>query len=396
MKRLFLCGLAALVLSSGLEADSSQDSTGLLESFLASSVDGKVTLLRRLHTEPTAEASQVYLAALDWAVDHADEGLYDPRAQEIGRLAIESLASVPVSGGVAAVWRYFKNQSADDTRIAALRVIGRNGGALPDGVCAALNDFLSRQNHMSREGGRANSALVGATIDAVARIGDPTSFSVLFEAATHPCYAAGIQLRAASGLSGLDVDVEAELMAMMDSATLAEYRAILEFATGSLPKESRLAIARRVLQYTLNSRYRDLDDAERSRRLRHDAAVVLSRGGGFEPEELAIDYFNAVHADYVRGTVTLAYVIEGVDMVGETGGDVAAVRLTRLLESLNTSVEFERPVDDQLVVATIEELADLGSPVAADALLRTQLLDYPRDIRALARSAETRVRRPAD
>lgn len=390
-----MLSLVVVVVVGSVFGQSHESAEALLKSFQSTGTDGKVALLRRLHAVPTAAGVPVYFAALDYSVDHEQDALYDSRINEVGRLAIESLSKLPVTDGVDTVWRYFTAQTSDELRIYALRVIRSSAGNVPDDVAVALSDYLSRMNHMSKSGVRPNGELIETTVAALTDIGHPSAFTSLFDAAMHPNYGVGLRDRAAGGLSRLDVEVERELVELLSRATLDEYQAVLEFSkkTSSLSSKTKEAIARITLENTMDSRYRDQSDAQRAKDLRHAAAVELAQLQALSPPELILAYLDSVYSEYRRNETTLAYAVEAVAMVGDTGSAKAVLRLTTLLESFNTMVEYDSSVEDQLVIAVIEQLGRLNDDAAADTLLQTQLLDYPRDIRELARDVEVRLRR---
>lgn len=395
MKRRMILVFLSLAVAFGSLADEVAGQQELLDSFLSTGTDGKVALLRRLHADPRLEATAVYLAGLDFSVDHAQEALDDPRVNEIGRLSIESLATLPVSGAVPSVWRFFKAQTCDNMRIHSLRVIRKSSDEVPDHIAVALADFLSRQNHMSRAGYRTNAELLSTTVAALADIKHASAFEVLFEVATHPNHSGTLRRSASAGLAGLDVDVDRELLGLLDSAAIEGHGSVLAFAgeTQLVSRDTAEKIARRCLRYSMESRYRDLSDAAEAKQLRHRAAARLSELDGFSPPVLAVEYLDVVYSEYRRSETSLAYLVEAIGFVGQTGDATAAVRLNELLDTLNTMVEFDEPVADQLVIATIRQIDRLGDPVAADTLLQTQLLDYPRNVRRMAQEVETRLRR---
>ena len=69
----------------------------------------------------------------------------------------------------------------------------------------------------------------------------------------------------------------------------------------------------------------------------------------------------------------------------------AAVRLALYLDILNSDVENGKKVEDNIVLAVIRSLGELGDNVAFDYLLYAGYLDYSDSIKKAARESLNRL-----
>jgi hypothetical protein len=97
--------------------------------------------------------------------------------------------------------------------------------------------------------------------------------------------------------------------------------------------------------------------------------------------------------EYERGVVNKSNLLEAIACLGAMGTHEAAARLNMYLGLLNQYKENEKQVDEQIALATIKNLGQLGDSVAADNLLYAQYLGYSARVRKAAKEAFNNLKR---
>jgi hypothetical protein len=104
-----------------------------------------------------------------------------------------------------------------------------------------------------------------------------------------------------------------------------------------------------------------------------------------------IKHFDQTLQEKTLGVGRTSHVLEAIQCLGAMNSHEAAVRLALYLDLLNSDVERGRSVEDEIVLAVIQSLGDLGDKVAFDYLLYAGYLDYSDSIKKAARESLNRL-----
>ncbi len=107
---------------------------------------------------------------------------------------------------------------------------------------------------------------------------------------------------------------------------------------------------------------------------------------------LAIQHFRLVQADYAKGAASKTEFLEAIACLGAMGSTEAAQALALYLQLINAQTEQGSPFDEDILLATISALGELGDKVAFDYLLQIGYLQYTDLIKRAAKDALLKLR----
>jgi hypothetical protein len=107
---------------------------------------------------------------------------------------------------------------------------------------------------------------------------------------------------------------------------------------------------------------------------------------------LAISHFRLVQADYAKGAASKTEFLEAIACLGAMGSTEAAQALALYLQLINAQTEQGSPFDEDILLATIGALGELGDKAAFDYLLQIGYLQYTEAIKRAAKDALLKLR----
>jgi hypothetical protein len=155
----------------------------------------------------------------------------------------------------------------------------------------------------------------------------------------------------------------------------------------NLTEENKCRIAEFGLNSALHSSPVDPDDKIAVLEIRYIAVEFLSEKNWSQASPLVIEHFNQAVFDMDKRRVAKAYLLKAIEALGNIRTHEAAQRLTLYLELVNSFTESGSVYDEQIVLAVINGLANLGDRVASGALLYTRYLNYSAMVKKAAQDA---------
>ena len=299
------------------------------------------------------------------------------------------------SGGnivfVGKLWQLFQVFTDSYSRVeimGAFAVLGKGNTEL----IGNLNKFLSdeivalRRSEYTQTNTQTHP-VIRACINTLGILGDISSFPVLFTTMTAGFPQTIIQecLKAMESIQGDYKDYLIEVIRKNPAAEKA-----VAFRIGAYNEkfnhEERGELAMAALEVSLeNSGPADLS-------LRYDAVTVLTRLKWTPAVSLAIRNYYKVQTDFSGGIAPKDRFIEAIACLGVMSSSEAAQVLALQLGFINSQTERNGDYDEDIVLALIGSLGELGDKAAFDNLLYMGFLNYPDKIQSAAREALNRLR----
>ena len=107
---------------------------------------------------------------------------------------------------------------------------------------------------------------------------------------------------------------------------------------------------------------------------------------------LVIRHFNLLQADYAKGLAAKSEFLEAISCLGSMGSTEAAQTLALYLQMMNAQTEQGSPFDEDILLAAISALGELGDKAAFDYLLQIGYLQYTDLIKRAAKDALLKLR----
>ena len=232
-------------------------------------------------------------------------------------------------------------------------------------------------------------------------IGSPSSFNILFQAAVSEIDSALID--AASRAINLISDQYLENMLAIISSDRLQYSYsgfgiamkntnLSSTAKGRIAEAAFAAATDRMSVSVEKSSPHSPSELLVANRLIRDSLAVMTELRWSQASPRVVRYFYQAQADYKNGVIALDTLIPVIRALGAMGTTDAAGALSIFLGLINAETEERKTYNEQLLLAVIGALGDLGDKTSFDYLLYVGYLDYPETVKEAARAALARLK----
>lgn len=390
--------LLALRVSLGVQLSFAQTDNPLLQSyqklFIRTSLATKTEVIENALKDPDIQNSlgDFFDYTLSFILQYADVMKDDPEMIQLASTIAKATAHSGVAQNRDALWRLFMAYRDSETRVAvldALAVLGKGDSR----VVENLNQFLSNQNNVYRSGLIPDYPVLAACINTLGKLGDGSSFPVLFSAMIAG-YPEEYSRLAAQALGSIKGDYKKYLIDVIRKNSpvekLAAFNAGMDHS--DFTPADRGEIAENALDISLSIIAPVESDQDFLDELRYASIRVLSEQRWSRATTLVIKHFYRLQTDYSNNLVPKSRYIEAIQCLGSMGTTEAAQALSLQLGLINTTMERTKEFDQEVLTALIEALGNIGDKVAFDYLLYIGFLPYPDSIQSAAREAMNRLK----
>jgi hypothetical protein len=389
MRRAVIIGVMLLAAAAVVQA---QDAQKLLDTFrrnfAIASLDVKIQILQDAAVAPTASSmGPLFQQAVDFVIDNASLIPTDARFNQLAGIGAQQIGAVGYAPGRYSLWKLFQATSDSQTLSRAATALGVVGAGDAETV-ANMNRYADSQNSLFISGKTPDGATIAAIFQSLGKLGDPSSFAVLFSA-VNLGYAEAITTIARTALLSIKGDFKEMLLGVIHDRPLAEKKIALQMGLDSdkLTDQQKAELAEFALDIGLHSGISDVASKDQLRDLRYLAAASLGAKKWSHSTALLVEHLDMAIGEFDKGLVDRNHLLEAIGELGSMNSHDAAVRLTQFLVLINSYTEKGKAYDDQVVFAVMQNLAALGDKVAFDDLMYTQYLNYSAGVKKAARAA---------
>ncbi|GAB1456125.1 hypothetical protein MASR2M48_14320 [Spirochaetota bacterium] len=394
MKKSRLLAVSILVLCA-LSAQA-QESSDLIDTyrrnFVRSSLGTKLELLKEASVYDDVNMGPLYDTAIQFVLSNASLLASDALLRDISVLSVNMVRRYKYAPAAENLWSLFNVYKDSLVRVPLLQTLAEvavgNGSIIQE-----LNAFLDAQISLYKSGARLDIAVLDASIFAIGRLGDPSSFPYLFAAYTASVSKA-ITESASVAMANLSGDYASFLAEAIRSHIPSEKAAALEAGLrgDALPAEKRAELAEAALSVGVLYQGSSASDQTYIIAMRTQAARELTAREWQKASPLAIRHFYDFQIQYKRGQVSKSNFLESIALLGAMGTSDAAQALSLYLQLINTETEQGKSFDEQIALAVVNNLGRLGDKAAFDYLLYIGYLQYPESVKKAARDALQKLR----
>jgi hypothetical protein len=395
--------LPALLWGSGLCSPGlfSQDAilVSYQRNFVRAGLSGKAGVLRDAAVDDRSPEfiGSLYEFALRFVLDNAELLKDDPDMIALAGIAARGAGEAVYMPSAETLWQVFNLYRDSHSRVEifrALAVLGKGNA----GMVENLNQYLIDQTAYYRSGMVPDYPTLGACVAALAAIGNDSSYPALFSAflAAFPG-SLGDEIGEAMGL--IEGDYLHFLSELIRRNGPAEKLAAFRFGAGNpgFSPAQRGGLAETALEVSLDlfpGNSGEGSDAgwAAASSLRYEAVEVLTALKWTRASLLAIRHFYRVQTDLGNGAAPRERLLEAVNCLGAMGNSESAQVLALQLGYINSQTERGGLFDEDLVLALIRALGEIGDKVAFDYLLYIGYVNYPERIQAAARESLNRLK----
>ena len=364
--------------------------------FARASLVTKLELLKEAASRTDAAMGPVYDMALRFAVDNSALLGPDQQLKDLAILAASETGRAAYGKSIDNLWALFQGSKDPDIRSAAVAALG-TAGAGEARVAENLNSFLASQNSLFRSGAQPEYPTLAACIEALGALGDGSSFAVLFSAYVVG-YSPSLTATAAKALGSIKGDYRGYLLRVITRnpplEKTAAYSAGMDNSNFAADDRGELSEGAMGAALTATSNLASYSPVEIQalRELRLSSARQLRALKWQKASPLAVAHFKLVQADYAKGAASKTEFLEAIACLGAMGSTEAAQALALYLQLINAQTEQGSPFDEDILLASIKALGELGDKAAFDYLLQIGYLQYTEAIKRSAKDALLRLR----
>jgi HEAT repeat protein len=366
--------------------------------FDRAALSAKAEVLREAAADTAAAGitGPLYESALRFALGNLAMHKGDPDMIRLAGSAARGAGSAGFTGSLDTLLLLFASDPDPLVKteiIGALGVLGRGNSR----VIESLNRYLDDRNRLFRSGAGARAGgeygTVAACIGALGTVGDDSSFPVLFGVLG----------------SGYGEAMDREALAAMD-AIPGNYGQFLLGIIRNNPPEEKLAacsaalgnarfspaelgrIAEAALEQSLGYFPGSAGDTAALSGMGYASALALTRLQWTRGSAQAVRHFYRVRADFQQGLAPLERFLEAIDCLGAIGTRDAVIALGLQLGLLNAEAERTGAFNEDITLALVRALGNIGDKSAFDHLLYISYIPYPEHIKAAAEEALNRLK----
>jgi hypothetical protein len=385
----FLLVLILLTLSTGqiFSADNPEIVEAFRKNFTRGSLATKVRVLQDSLEYEDADMAPLYTLSLYFITGNSWMLLNDNLGRELMLFTIRLLGTTRIEESAPQLWQFFNEVDDSALRIEIMSTLGDTASGNTE-IIYGINTWLREYNSLFKSGKPVDEKLAAETVAALGKLGDPTSFPIVFTTGTIG-YSEAVNLSSAEALGSIEGYFTDHIIQVIRGSVPEEKIAALKAAYGqsNLLREDKASIAIVGLDVGLYSEALDTEAEGFLRELRFEAVRELTAMNWSGGTDNLIKHFDNTVFEYEQKLCRKVNLIEAIDALGGSGIHDAAVRLTIYLEVLNSYTENGQIVDEQIILSVIRNLGELGDNTAFDYLLYTGYLNYSGSVKRAAREA---------
>jgi len=360
--------------------------------FVRASIATKAELLNDAARATGSDMSPLYLDALQFVRQFYPIMGSDAQLIDIGVSAAGRLAGTKDPAAVLALKDVFMAVRDSRSRIACLEAFSSAIPASGESV-RFLDEWFSLALNPPPGDQPTEAPTLAACARTLGKIGNVSSFPALFRAATGN-YDTSVVAASADALNSITVGYTPQMLGVIAKKQLKDIYAAFSLAMkkNDLPDSDRGQIAEAAFKAALDGGVQlggataDLRDA-----LIRESLASLTSLAWAPASGAVIQYFYQVQGAYAAGNAGTDNLLAVIRCMGASRTSEAAQALSIYLGLLNSETEQKKTYNEQLLLAVLQALGDLGDKTAFDYLLYVGYLDYPETVIKASRDALARL-----
>ena len=368
-------------------ADNPEVVEAFRKNFTRGSLATKVRVLQDSLEYEEADMSPLYNLSLDFIINNSWMLKNDSVGRDLMFFTIRLLGTNGVKESADNLWEFFKMADDSALMVEIMNALGDTAAGKQE-IIYGINSWLRDYNNAFKAGKIPDNKLVAETVSTLGKLGDPTSFPIVFTTGTIG-YSDVVNFSATEALGKIDGYFTDHIIQVIRSSIPEEKIAALKAAYGqsNLSREDKASIVLVGLDIGLYSEAETTDEESQLRELRYEAVRELTALNWAGATDNLVKHFDLTVFELEQGLCRKVSLIEAIDALGNSGTHDAAVRLTLYLEVLNSYTENGQIIDEQVILSVIRNLGELGDNTAFDYLLYTGYLNYSGTVQRAAREA---------
>ncbi|MDR1862870.1 MAG: hypothetical protein LBQ67_03010 [Treponema sp.] len=369
--------------------------------FLRTDLAGKAGVLMDAAIDDRSSEfiGSLYAFALEFVLDGGEFLRDDPDMIALAGIAARGAGEAGHKPSAETLWQIFALYQDSYSRVEIFRALAALGKGNA-GMVEKLNRYLADQVGYYRSGMIPDYPTLRACVAALASIGDDSTYPVLFSAIL-AAYPGSLDGEITEAMQTIEGDYLRFLMEIIRKNSPAEKLTAFRLGAGNpqFSPAERGELAEAALEVSLDFVPGESGTGSPSdpgwaaaSSLRYESVIVLTELKWIKANPLAIRNFYQVQTDFGSAAAPRERLLEAVACLGVMENSEAAQVLALQLGYINSQTERGGEFDEDLILALIRALGEIGDKVAFDYLLYIGYINYPERIQAAARESLNRLK----
>lgn len=397
MKKVFF--LIALVFSQFIYAQSNDPVVlSYQRNFVRASLSTKIELINDASRIVTVNMSPLYIDAMRFVINNLQILGNDSQLMDLSTIAATKSAQYKDQTVIPILKELFVSATDSRSRIACLNAISEMAINNTDESPFLIN-WLSTALDEAENQKNIDLKTLTACVVTLGKLKNQLSFPVLFRVVISSLDSSLIKV-AETAINQIDEGYTKQILGKIeDPNVLIMYQAFnLALKKENLSPSDRGRISQAVFISTLDILYGGKDQSSVKSTsqslvstLLQEALQELTVLKWSEASPSVVKYFYFVQSEFKTRKVSVESLLPVIHCMGSMGTNDSAQALSIFLGLLNSETEQKKTYNEQLMLAVIQALGDLGDKTAFDYLLYVGYLDYPETVKKASRDALARL-----
>ena len=397
MKKVFF--LIALVFSQFIYAQSNDPVVlSYQRNFVRASLSTKIELINDASRIVTVNMSPLYIDAMRFVINNLQILGNDSQLMDLSTIAATKSAQYKDQSVIPILKELFVSATDSRSRIACLNAISEMAINNTDESPFLIN-WLSTALDEAENQKNIDLKTLTACVVTLGKLKNQLSFPVLFRVVISSLDSSLIKV-AETAINQIDEGYTKQILGKIeDPNVLIMYQAFnLALKKENLSPSDRGRISQAVFISTLDILYGGKDQSSVKSTsqslvftLLQEALQQLTVLKWSEASPSVVKYFYFVQSEFKTRKVSVESLLPVIRCMGAMGTNDSAQALSIFLGLLNSETEQKKTYNEQLMLAVIQALGDLGDKTAFDYLLYVGYLDYPETVKKASRDALARL-----
>lgn len=397
MKKVFF--LIALVFSQFIYAQSNDPVVlSYQRNFVRASLSTKIELINDASRIVTVNMSPLYIDAMRFVINNLQILGNDSQLMDLSTIAATKSAQYKDQTVIPILKELFVSVTDSRSRIACLNAISEMAIHNTDESPFLIN-WLSTALDEAENQKNIDLKTLTACVVTLGKLKNQLSFPVLFRVVISSLDSSLIKV-AETAINQIDEGYTKQILGKIeDPNVLIMYQAFnLALKKENLSPSDRGRISQAVFVAVLDILYGGKDQSSVKSTsqslvstLLQEALQELTVLKWSEASPSVVKYFYFVQSEFKTRKVSVESLLPVIYCMGSMGTNDSAQALSIFLGLLNSETEQKKTYNEQLMLAVIQALGDLGDKTAFDYLLYVGYLDYPETVKKASRDALARL-----
>lgn len=367
-----------------------QNASDGLKKFIKGNISDKTQAVKE---STGAEASLLSTRGISFVVTNQPV-LKDDR--ELSALAVASILALPkeaealkqipdLNKSLIDIFNMFNDSTV---RISVLDKLAEIYDSNDNSAVVLMNDYLSKAD-VTKEPGE----ITEKTIVCLGQIGDSNSFKIIYNGWKTDRFA-NWQPSAENSLIQLSTTHKSNVTKLITESNIIELSNFFDLIQKNtqISKEFKAEIAENALSVAIYNTEDFSGNMSESVKLQLNCLNTIANANWTRAAKLAVRFFTLAKEEYLKNILSEAQFVQVIQDIAKLASTDSAQALSGYLAEMNKNAEKNIIPARNVVLAVIESLGALGDKSAFDNLLYVTYLNYPEEVKSMARSSLAKLR----